>query len=179
VYFALADAADDSQKAIELLESVLTKTRQKSTVQVALARVHLQKNQLDKARALLVEAAKDPHDYEANALLGQLLLEAGVPPELALEPLQRAVERNGSHPPARHLLTRTLLALGRVEPALKGIEAWLLDNPTLELAWKDAGADLPGGRPPEGCRERRQPHAPGQRGPGVLAPEGAGAVRTR
>jgi tetratricopeptide (TPR) repeat protein len=138
VYFALADAADDSQKAIELLESVLTKTRQKSTVQVALARVHLQKNQLDKARALLVEAAKDPHDYEANALLGQLLLEAGVPPELALEPLQRAVERNGSHPPARHLLTRTLLALGRVEPALKGIEAWLLDNPTLELAWKDA-----------------------------------------
>jgi tetratricopeptide (TPR) repeat protein len=138
VYLALADAADDSQKAIELLELVLGKTRQKSTVQVALARVHMQRNQLDKAKALLEEAAKDPQDYEGNALLGQLLLEAGVPVDIAIEPLQRAVDRNGSHAPSRHLLTRALLALGKVDAAVKGVDAWLLDNPALEQAWKDA-----------------------------------------
>lgn len=138
VYFALADAADDPQRAIEVLEKVLPQTRQKATVQVALARVYMQKNQLDKARAQLEDASKDPQDYEGNALLGQLLLDAGLPPEMAVEHLQRAVDRNGSHAPSRHLLTRALLALGHTDQALKGIDAWVLDNPSLELAWKDA-----------------------------------------
>ncbi len=141
VYLALADAAEEGQgeKAVEALEKLAAmKTRQKATVQVALARVYMQKNQLDKAKVQLEEAAKDPLDYEGNALLGQLLLDAGVPLELALEPLQRAVERNGSHGPSRHLLTRTLLALGRTAEAGKQVEAWTADNPALEQAWRDA-----------------------------------------
>ncbi len=138
VYLALADAAEEQgDKAVELLEK-LAATRKRATVQVALARVYMQKNQLDKAKAQLEEAAKDPLDYEGNALLGQLLLDAGVPLDLALEPLQRAVERNGSHAPSRHLLTRTLLALGRTADAIKQVEAWTLDNPALEQAWRDA-----------------------------------------
>jgi tetratricopeptide (TPR) repeat protein len=141
VYLALTDAAEESQadKAVEMLEKLATSTRKhKATVQVALARVYMQKGALDKAKAQLEEAAKDPADYEGNALLGELLLNAGLPPEVALEPLQRAVERNGSHAPSRHLLTRALLAMGRTNEAVAQVEAWTQDNPTLEQAWRDA-----------------------------------------
>ncbi|MFZ5441521.1 MAG: tetratricopeptide repeat protein [Myxococcota bacterium] len=140
VYLALVDAGEEGQdKAIETLEKFAgTLRKNKATVQVALARVYMQKGALDKARAQLEEAAKDPQDYEGNALLGELLLKAGVPLEVAMEPLTRAVERNGSHAPSRHLLTRTLLALGRYQDALKQLEAWSADNPGLELVWRDA-----------------------------------------
>lgn len=141
VYLALIDAAEDgqSEKSVETLEKFANTLRKnRATVQVALARVYMQKNALDKARAQLEEAAKDPQDYEGNALLGELLLKAGVPPEVAMESLTRAVERNGSHAPSRHLLTRTLLALGKYQDALKQIEAWQLDNPQLEQVWRDA-----------------------------------------
>lgn len=141
VYLALTDAAEEAQadKAVEMLEKLATSTRKnKATVQVALARVYMQKGALDKAKAQLEEAAKDPADYEGNALLGELLLNAGLPPEVALEPLQRAVDRNGSHAPSRHLLTRTLLAMGRTADAVAQVEAWTQDNPSLEQAWRDA-----------------------------------------
>ncbi len=141
VYLALADASEEgqSEKSIETLEKfAATLRRNKATVQVALARLYMQKGALDKARTQLEEAAKDPQDYEGNALLGELLLKAGVPPEVAMEPLTRAVERNGSHGPSRHLLTRALLALGKVPEAVKQIEAWTQDNPALEQAWRDA-----------------------------------------
>jgi tetratricopeptide (TPR) repeat protein len=141
VYLALSDAAEEAaaDKAIEMLEKLATSTRKnKATVQVALARVYMQKNMLDKAKAQLEEAAKDPADYEGNALLGELLLNAGLPPEVAMEPLQRAVDRNGSHAPSRHLLTRTLLAMGRTADAVAQVEAWTVDNPGLEQAWRDA-----------------------------------------
>lgn len=141
VYLALTDAAEESQadKAVEMLEKLATSTRKnKATVQVALARVYMQRGALDKAKAQLEEAAKDPGDYEGNALLGELLLNAGLPPEVAMEPLQRAVERNGSHAPSRHLLTRTLLAMGRTADAVAQVEAWTADNPSLEQAWRDA-----------------------------------------
>jgi tetratricopeptide (TPR) repeat protein len=141
IYLALIDAADEGQsdKAMEQLEKLAATLRKnKSVVQVALARVYMQKGSLDKARGMLEEAAKDPADYEGNALLGELLLKAGVPLEVAMEPLTRAVERNGSHAPSRHHLTRTLLALGKIPEAVKQIEAWTADNPGLELAWRDA-----------------------------------------
>ncbi len=141
VYLALCDASEEGQsdKTVETLEKfAATLRKNKATVQVALARVYMQKGALDKARTQLEEAAKDPQDYEGNALLGELLLKAGVPPEVAMEPLARAVERNGSHAPSRHLLTRTLLALGKVPEALKQIDAWTVDNPNLELVWRDA-----------------------------------------
>lgn len=150
VYLALTDAAEESQadKAVEMLEKLATSTRKnKATVQVALARVYMQRNMLDKAKAQLEDAAKDPADYEGNALLGELLLNAGLPPEVALEPLQRAVGRNGSHAPSRHLLTRTFLAMGRTADAVTQVEAWTADNPALEQAWRDAAlAYLEAGR---------------------------------
>jgi len=150
VYLALTDAAEEGQgdKAIEMLEKLATSTRKnKATVQVALARVYMQRGALDKAKAQLEEAAKDPADYEGNALLGELLLNAGLPPEVALEPLQRAVDRNGSHAPSRHLLTRTFLAMGRTADAVAQVEAWTADNPSLEQAWRDAAlAYLEAGR---------------------------------
>ncbi len=141
VYLALTDAAEEGQsdKAVETLEKfAATLRKNKATVQVALAHVYMQKGALDKARTQLEEAAKDPADYEGNAMLGELLLRAGVPPEVAMEPLARAVERNGSHAPSRHLYTRTLLALGKIPEAVKQIEAWTVDNPNLEQVWKDA-----------------------------------------
>ena len=141
VYLALIDAQEEGSgdKAVETLERFAgSLKRNKATVQVALARVYMQKGALDKARTQLEDAAKDPQDYEGNALLGELLLKAGVPPDVAIEPLQRAVERNGSHAPSRHLLTRVLLQLGKVPEAVKQIEAWTLDNPSLELVWRDA-----------------------------------------
>lgn len=143
VYLALIDAAEEGgDKAVQALEKlVATQKRHKATAQIALARVYMKRNELMKARAQLEEAARDPQDYEANALLGQLYLEAvdmGVPAEAALAPLQKAVERNGSHGPSRHLLTRTLLALGQFPEATKMVESWTADNPQSEEAWVDA-----------------------------------------
>lgn len=141
IYLALIDASDEGQsdKAVAALEKFAgTLRKNKAVVQVALARVYMGRNALDKAKTVLEEAAKDPQDYEGNALLGELLLKAGVPPEVAIDPLLKAVERNGSHGPSRHLLIRTLLALGKVNEAVKQLEAWKDDNPTLELMWRDA-----------------------------------------
>ncbi len=139
MYLALADASEEQgDKSIQLLEKLAGQTkRYKATVQLALARIYMQRNQLDKARAQLEEASKDPQDYEANTQLAELLINIGLPKE-ALEPLTRAVERNGSHAPARHLLSRLYTAMGQYPNALKQVEAWTLDNPALDLAWKDA-----------------------------------------
>jgi tetratricopeptide (TPR) repeat protein len=107
-------------------------------VQIALARLYMQRGTLDKARKLLEEAAKDPLDYEGNALLGELLINAGVPLDIAMEPLKRAVSRNGSHAAARHLLTRAYVSQGKFDEAQKQVDAWTGDNPSLDLAWQDA-----------------------------------------
>lgn len=130
VYLAVGDATEEGgEKAVAMLEKLaLTTKRNKATIQVALARIYMQKSALDKAKAQLEEAAKDPADYEANATLGELLLTLGLA-EVALEPLTRAVERNGSALPARRMLVRTLLVLGRLPEALKSAEAGVLDNP--------------------------------------------------
>lgn len=142
VYLAMLDAAEEGgDKAVQALEKLVSTTkRHKATAQIALARVYMKRTELTKARAQLEEAAKDPQDYEANALLGQLYLEAvdmGVPPEAALGPLQKAVERNGSHGPSRHLLARTFVALGQFPEATKQVEAWTADNAASEEAWAD------------------------------------------
>jgi tetratricopeptide (TPR) repeat protein len=140
VYLALLDAADEGgEKAQQALEKLVSTTkRNKATAQIALARIYMKRNLLTEARQQLEDAARDPQDYEANALLGQLYLEAGVPPETALPPLQKAVERNGSHSVAHHLLSRTYLALGQFQDATKQVEAWTADNPASEDAWTDA-----------------------------------------
>lgn len=141
MYLALTDAADQgaSDRAVELLENAAaSKSRQRAVAQVALARAYLERKQPDKARAQLEEAAKDPLDYEANTLLGRLLLDAEVSVELALEPLERAVQHNAGYAEARHLLVRALLALGRTQEAVKHVEAWTATSPLLELAWRDA-----------------------------------------
>jgi cellulose synthase operon protein C len=140
VYLALIDAQEaGGDKTVADLEGLLVRTkRHKATVQVALGRLYMQRGALDKAKVVLEEAAKDPLDYEGNSLLGELLLSAPeVPVDIALEPLFRTVERNGSHAPARHLLVRTLLALGRWQEAQKQCDGWTTDNPAAELAWKD------------------------------------------
>src|SRR5262245_31654851 len=121
------------------MEGAVKKGR--AAVLVALGRVYMQRNELDKAKAVLEEASKDPTDYEANALLGELLVSLGLS-ELAIEPLNRAVERNGSHGPSRHLLGRTQLDLGRVAEALKQAEAWVADNPGSEEAQRDVAFAL-------------------------------------
>ncbi len=138
VQLALADAAEDNaEKAIEVLKKLEGAVkRNKAAVQVALARVHMQRNELDKAKAALEEASKDPNDYEANALLGELLVSLGLS-ELAVDPLTKAVERNGSHGPSRHLLGRVHLDLGHVDQALKQAEAWVNDNPASDDAQRD------------------------------------------
>ncbi|MBL8957707.1 MAG: tetratricopeptide repeat protein [Myxococcaceae bacterium] len=138
VQLALADAAEgDAEKAIDVLKKLEGAVkRNKAAVQVALARVHMQRNELDKAKSALEEASKDPLDYEANALLGELLVSLGLS-ELAVDPLTKAVDRNGSHGPSRHLLGRVHLDLGHVDPALKQAEAWVNDNPASDDAQRD------------------------------------------
>jgi tetratricopeptide (TPR) repeat protein len=151
VQLALADAAEDNaEKAIDVLKKLEGSVkRNKAVVQVALARVYMQRNELDKAKGELEEAAKDPLDYEANALLGELLVSLGLS-ELAVEPLTKAVERNGSHGPSRHLLGRVHLDLGHVDLALKQAEAWVNDNPASDDAQTDyAFALLHNGRAKE------------------------------
>jgi tetratricopeptide (TPR) repeat protein len=138
VQLALADAAEGNpDKALTVLKQLeVSVKKSRAPVLVALGRVYMQRNELDKAKAVLEEAAKDPLDYEGNAMLGELLVNLGLT-ELAVEPLSRAVERNGSHGPSRHLLGRTLLDLGKIPEALKQGEAWAQDNPTSDDAQKD------------------------------------------
>lgn len=143
IYLALADAQEEGgDRAVALLEKLAASTkRHRATVQVALARVYMQKNQLTKAMELLEQAAKDPADSEANALLGELLLE-GEQYELAVKSLTRAVERNGSHAPSRRQLTRTLIFLGQLPEALKQAEGWVADNALSEEAQRNLGIAL-------------------------------------
>ena len=138
VYLSLADASEENaDKAVEALKKLVDTTkRNKAVVQVALGRVYMQRGELDKAKSVLEEAAKDPTDYEANALMGELLVSLGLP-EVASDFLVRAVERNGSHGPARHLLSRTMLDQGRYPDALKQAEAYVADNPAAAQAQKD------------------------------------------
>ncbi len=135
-YLALADAGEDqADKAAATLEKLVAASKKnKAVIQVALARVYMQKGALDKAKGTLTDAAKDPNDYEANTLLGELLLNQLSLPEMAVDSLTTAVSRNGSHAPARRLLTRCLLALGKNAEALAQTEAWLQDNPASEEA---------------------------------------------
>ncbi len=143
VTLAVGDATEEGgEKAVAMLEKLaLSSKRNKATVQVALARIYMKSSALDKAKVQLEEAAKDPLDYEANASLGELLLTLGLP-EVALEPLTRAVERNGSHLPARRMLVRTLLVLGRLPEALKAAEAGVNDNAAVDDLQSDYAAAL-------------------------------------
>jgi tetratricopeptide (TPR) repeat protein len=143
VTLAVSDATEEGgEKAVAMLEKLaLSSKRNKATVQVALARIYMKSSALDKAKVHLEEAAKDPLDYEANATLGELLLTLGLP-EVALEPLTKAVERNGSHLPARRMLVRTLLVLGRLPEALKSAEAGVLDNAAVDEIQADYAAAL-------------------------------------
>lgn len=143
VYLSLADASEEnSDKAVETLKRLVDTTkRNKAVAQVALGRLHMQRGELDKAKAVLEEAAKDPGDYEANALLGELLSSLGLP-EVAYDFLARAVERNASHGPARHLLVRITLDQGRLADALKIAEGSVADNPSSAVGHKDLALAL-------------------------------------
>ena len=132
VYLALADAGEDQLgRAVEVLEPALARLKRgKAVVQVALARVYKQQGALDKAKALLEQAAKDPTDFEGSAQLGDILFGLGLP-QTAVEPLQKAFERNGSHAGAFGLLVRSLILLGRHEEALAASERWVRENADL------------------------------------------------
>ncbi|MCE9673774.1 tetratricopeptide repeat protein [Myxococcus stipitatus] len=134
---ALVDAAEgNASQARELLEKALQASkRPRNDMRVALGQVYWRERAFDKAQKQFQEAQKDPRDYEASCSLGRLLLSRGLP-DMALEPLTQAVERNGSHGEARDALGRTLLALGRTPEALKQFEAWQLDNPGSAAAHK-------------------------------------------
>jgi tetratricopeptide (TPR) repeat protein len=123
------------------LEKLVDSAKRKTAPQVALGKVYWQRGDLKKARAVLEDASQDPFDSDGNALLGELLLSLGIP-DAALDPLKRAVDRNGSHGPARHHLVRTLLALGQLADALRVAEAGNEDNPGSIEVQKDLALAL-------------------------------------
>jgi tetratricopeptide (TPR) repeat protein len=138
LYLAQADAAEGERgRAREALEKTLAATKTaKAEVRTALALLDWQDKALDKAASTLeAAAAEESRGYEASCALGRLLLSRGQP-ELAMKPLTRAVERNGSHGEAREALGRALLALGRTQESLKQFEEWQLDNPGAQTAHK-------------------------------------------
>lgn len=148
VYLALADAAEEKA---EVAQTALEKTRaslkrSKPELSVALGTVYWQRGLLDRARAQFEDAMKDPLDYEGACSLGRLL-EGTDAPDKAVEALERAVHRNGSHGEARHALGRLYLAMGRTAEGLKQAEALQLDNPDNAAAQTDfAFALLQAGR---------------------------------
>lgn len=125
IYFARADAADgDPAKAQSVLEKTLAQTKKaRGEVLVALGDIHSAKGELDKARARYEEAAKDPVEVEGACAYGRLLLKLGFP-DLAVEPLQRAVRRNDSHNEAHEGLVRAYLQTGRVGEGLELATKW-------------------------------------------------------
>lgn len=141
VYLALGDATKGPRQdeAVSQLEKLANSNRRdRSLAQTALARVYLRQGRIDKAKSMLTLAAASPTDYEANALLGQLLYGAAEQPEAALAPLKTAIERNNTHWPSRHAYILTLLALGKNDEAVKQAEDWTALAPSMDAAWGDA-----------------------------------------
>ncbi len=125
IQLALADAAEgEVARAQEALEKTLAVARKsRSEVLVALAKVHQQKGELDKARQRYEEAAKETDDVEGACAFGRMLLSLGLP-DLAVEPLSRSVERNDSHEEAHAALVQSLVMLGQYAQAAERAEKW-------------------------------------------------------
>jgi tetratricopeptide (TPR) repeat protein len=136
-YLAMADTMEgNGEQAREVLEKAVNSVKAPRTdLQVALGRVYWRLSAPEKARAQFEKAMKDPRDYEAPCALGRLVLSRGLP-DMALQPLTQAVERNGFHGEARDGLGRALLALGRTDEGLKHFEAWKAANPDSAEAQK-------------------------------------------
>jgi tetratricopeptide (TPR) repeat protein len=138
VVLSLADAAEgQADKAQEVLEKTLAASKKpRPEVRLALGQVYWQRGVLDKAKAQFEEAAKEPQDFEGSCSLGRLLVALGLP-DMAIEPLAKAVARNGSHGEGRHALGRAYLAQGKVAEGQAQAEAWALDNPASAAAQRD------------------------------------------
>ncbi len=130
IYLASADAVEGQpERAQAVLEKLSVSSRKaKSEVRVALGNVYWQRGLLDKARSQFEEALKDPEDYEGACSLGRLLLSTGSS-EAALEPLRKAVARNGFHGEARRALGRAYLEMGKLPEAIAQLESWRADQP--------------------------------------------------
>ncbi len=130
IYLALADAADGQpERAQSVLEKLLASSRKaKSNVRVALGSVYWQRGLLDKARSQFEEAMKDPEDFEGACSLGRFLLSLGNA-EAAIDPLSKAVARNGFHGEARRAISQAYLRLGRLPEAIAQLEAWRTQQP--------------------------------------------------
>ncbi len=173
ITLALADAAEgQADRATEVLEKALASSKKaKADVRVALGRIYWQQGQLEKARKQLEEAAKDPLEYEGACSLGRLLLQLGLP-DVALEPLEKAVARNRSHNEALAALAQVQLTLGKVEDAVKTAQLHVADNPGSADAQKNlALALVRAGR----FKDAEAPSARAVR----LAPSDARAFRVR
>jgi Tfp pilus assembly protein PilF len=142
-YLAMADTMEgNGEQAREVLEKAVGSSKQPRTdLQVALGRVYWRLASPEKARTQFEKAMKDPRDYEAPCALGRLVLSRGLP-DMALQPLTQAVERNGFHGEARDALGRALLALGRTDEGLKHFEAWKAANPDSAEANKSLALGL-------------------------------------
>jgi tetratricopeptide (TPR) repeat protein len=124
-HLAIADAAQArGAKAQAVLMKILalSKKKPRGEILVALGELHLANGELDKAKTLLGQAAKEPEDVEAACAYGRLLLRTGAT-EAALEPLQRAASRNDSHLEAHEALARAYVELGKTEEALDAVGA--------------------------------------------------------
>jgi len=143
IYLASADAAEgQAERAQSVLEKLSASSRRaKSDVRVALGSVYWQRGLLDKARSQFEEAMKDPEDYEGACSLGRLLLSLGTP-ESALEPLGKAVGRNGFHGEARRALGHAYLEVGRLPEAIAQFESWLTNQPASAAALKNLALAL-------------------------------------
>jgi len=149
-YLAMADTMEgNGEQAREVLEKAVNSSKQPRTdLQVALGRVYWRLASPEKARTQFEKAMQDPRDYEAPCALGRLVLSRGLP-DMALQPLTQAVERNGFHGEARDALGRALLALGRTEEGLKHFEAWKAANDNSEANKGLALALFHAGKRPE------------------------------
>ena len=149
-YLAMADTMEgNGEQAREVLEKAVNSSKQPRTdLQVALGRVYWRLASPEKARTQFEKAMQDPRDYEAPCALGRLVLSRGLP-DMALQPLTQAVERNGFHGEARDALGRALLALGRTEEGLKHFEAWKAANDNAEANKGLALALFHAGKRPE------------------------------
>ncbi|MEL6344807.1 MAG: sulfatase-like hydrolase/transferase [Myxococcota bacterium] len=118
------------EDAIAQFEAVLLIDPKRAEATISLGKARFLQGRFEEAIPLLVPAVADPDlGGEAVMLLADARLRVGQPPQVALSLLDEAERRSPGDPRVRKIRSAVYMKMGRVEDALKEMEAAQADLP--------------------------------------------------